>query len=140
MIDSGKVFKAITDAWRFAHIQFRHLIQRMDGRKIDDSFIAESFTDPTPRRRRAGGYIKRRRSTRFRSRPKPSCPLPSRQALNVGHDLTCGSHYLKQIHRPDGFEYHIRIDNRMTCGKREAEGSSRSFHTASVTGGSFITC
>jgi hypothetical protein len=42
-------------AWRFAHIQFRQLIGRMDGRKIDDSFIAESFTDPTPWRRRAGG-------------------------------------------------------------------------------------
>jgi hypothetical protein len=34
----------------------------VNGRKIDDSFITESFTVPTPRRRLAGGYIKRRRS------------------------------------------------------------------------------
>jgi hypothetical protein len=57
------------------------LIQRMDGRKIDDSFIAESFTVPTPRGRRAGGCIIRRRSTGFRARSKPSCPLPSCPAL-----------------------------------------------------------
>jgi hypothetical protein len=33
----------------------------------------------------------------------------------VGHDVTGDSQYLKQIHRPDGFEYQTRIDNRMAC-------------------------
>jgi hypothetical protein len=53
--------QCLTLAWRFTHVQLRQLIQRMDGGKIDDSFIAESFTVPTPRGRRADGPIKRRR-------------------------------------------------------------------------------
>jgi hypothetical protein len=28
-------------------------------------------------------------------------------SLLVGHDVTCDSQCMKQIHRPDGFEYQI---------------------------------